>query len=175
MTTNHLLNSYDYKPLAKFLNGKMPKKVNQWGLELATYNITFEWISGAKNKAADCLSKASGATSNHPQLQSMCLQLLNQMDPPSTQEVQTRQDSTSNNSTTQANTTPDVSPDSTPTQKTLTEDRLEALLQMQKTDPFCKCISKHLSNGKAPQHERDVFTHVKGLRTSKGTPIYTAS
>ena len=24
---------------------------------LATYNITFEWISGAKNKAADCLSR----------------------------------------------------------------------------------------------------------------------
>ena len=31
-------------------------KVNRWGLELATYNITFEWISAAKNKAADCLS-----------------------------------------------------------------------------------------------------------------------
>ena len=41
-------------------------KVNQWGLELATYNITFEWISGAKNKAADCLSKVSEANSNHP-------------------------------------------------------------------------------------------------------------
>ena len=26
-------------------------------LELATYNISFEWISGAKNKAADCLSR----------------------------------------------------------------------------------------------------------------------
>ena len=25
-------------------------------MELATYNITFEWISGACNKAADCLS-----------------------------------------------------------------------------------------------------------------------
>ena len=47
----------DHKPLAKFLNGKnVNNKVNQWGLELATYNITFEWISGAKNKAADCLS-----------------------------------------------------------------------------------------------------------------------
>ena len=30
-------------------------KVNRWGLELATYNITFEWISGAPNKTADCL------------------------------------------------------------------------------------------------------------------------
>ena len=31
-------------------------KVNRWSLELTTYNITFEWISGAKNKAADCHS-----------------------------------------------------------------------------------------------------------------------
>ena len=34
---------------------------------------------------------------------------------------------------------------------------------MQRTDPFCRCISKHLLNGKASQHETDVFTHVKGL------------
>ena len=32
----------------------MNNKVNRWGLELATYNITFEWISGAHNKAVDC-------------------------------------------------------------------------------------------------------------------------
>ena len=30
-------------------------KVNRWGLELTTY-ITFEWISGVCNKAADFLS-----------------------------------------------------------------------------------------------------------------------
>ena len=34
---------------------------------------------------------------------------------------------------------------------------------MQCTDPFCKCISKRLLNGKAPHHETDTFTHVKGL------------
>ena len=34
---------------------------------------------------------------------------------------------------------------------------------MQCTDPFCKHISKRLLNGKAPQHESDTFTHVKGL------------
>ena len=34
---------------------------------------------------------------------------------------------------------------------------------MQRTDPFCKHISKHLSNGKAPQHEDDIFLHIKGL------------
>ena len=47
----------DHKPLAWFLNGKNENtKINRWGLELASYNITFEWISGARNKAADCLS-----------------------------------------------------------------------------------------------------------------------
>ena len=47
----------DHKPLARFLNGKNANnKIKRWGLELATYNITFEWISGACNKAADCLS-----------------------------------------------------------------------------------------------------------------------
>ena len=47
----------DHKPLLKFLNGKNANnKVNRWSFELATYNITFEWISGAKNKAANCLS-----------------------------------------------------------------------------------------------------------------------
>ena len=48
----------DHKPLAWFLNGKnenMKMKINRWGLELASYNITFKWISGVKNKAADCL------------------------------------------------------------------------------------------------------------------------
>ena len=34
---------------------------------------------------------------------------------------------------------------------------------MQRTDPFYKCISKHLSNGKAPKHEADIFLHMKGL------------
>ena len=54
-------------------------------------------------------------------------------------------------------------PTSDPTPKSLTSDALEALLQMQKTNPLCKCISKCLSNGKVPKHEMDLFTHIKGL------------
>ena len=54
----------DHKPLAHFLNGKNTNnKVNRWSLELATYNISFEWISGARNKAADCLSRLVRPTS----------------------------------------------------------------------------------------------------------------
>ena len=45
----------------------------------------------------------------------------------------------------------------------LKEDRLHALLQIQRMDPFCKHISKCLSNGKAPKHEADLFLHFKGL------------
>ena len=38
----------DHKPLARFLNRKNANnKVKRWGLELATYNITFKWILGA--------------------------------------------------------------------------------------------------------------------------------
>ena len=58
---------------------------------------------------------------------------------------------------------PNISPEATPTPKPLTMERLQALLQMQRTDPFCKHVSKQLLNGKAPQHETDIFTHMKGL------------
>ena len=58
---------------------------------------------------------------------------------------------------------PHLSQDATPTPKPLTADCLEALLQMQRSDPFCKCISKRLLNGKVPHHKFDTFTHVKGL------------
>ena len=34
---------------------------------------------------------------------------------------------------------------------------------MQRTDQFCKCISRRLLYGKAPHHDFDTFTHVKGL------------
>ena len=48
----------DHKPLAWFLNGKNENtKINRWGLELTSYNIMFKWISGARNEAADCLSR----------------------------------------------------------------------------------------------------------------------
>ena len=46
----------DHKPLARFLNEENENmRINRWGLELTSYNITFEWISGAKNKATDGL------------------------------------------------------------------------------------------------------------------------
>ena len=58
---------------------------------------------------------------------------------------------------------PHISQDPTTTPKPITADCLDALLQMQRTDPSCKCISRRLLNGKALHHEFDTFTHVKGL------------
>ena len=59
--------------------------------------------------------------------------------------------------------TPDVTDTPSTKPKPLTTDRLQALLQMQRTDQFCKHISKHLSNRKAPKHETGLFLNVKGL------------
>ena len=75
----------------------------------------------------------------------------------------TQKNSPDTTSTPHPDVSTQISQEATPTPKPLTVDRLEALLQMQRTDPLCKCISKHLFNGKAPQHEIDTFTHVKGL------------
>ena len=76
---------------------------------------------------------------------------------------QTQQGLAPDSSTTQLSVTPDSTSTPDPTPKSLTADRLEALLQMQKTDSLCKQISKHLSNGMAPKHETELFTHVKRL------------
>ena len=153
----------DHKPLTKFLNGKNVKnKVNRWGLEFATYNIIFKWISGLKNKAADCLSCLAELPPTIS-AQSNMLSVSNTDGPTFNTRSQTQQHPASDTTTAQLNITPAVSPAPNPTPRSLTADKLEALLQMQKTDHFCKWISKCLSNGKAPQHETDLFTHVKGL------------
>ena len=77
----------DHKLLAKFLNGKNTNnKVKRWGLELATYNITFKWMSGAINKAADCLSRFVELSINR-KATIKCFQPQIWMDQHSTQEA----------------------------------------------------------------------------------------
>ena len=149
----------DHKPLACFLNGKNTNnKVNRWSLELATYNISFEWISGARNKVADCLSRLvtpTGTSVNMPTASSN--------DGPAYHTSCLTQNTSSTNPTPPTDTTPQISQEPPTTPKPLTADHLDTLLQMQSTDPFCKHISRRLLNGKAPHHEFDTFTHVKGL------------
>ena len=75
----------------------------------------------------------------------------------------TQNTSSSTTSTPYPDTPPKISQDPTTAPKPLTADCLEALLQMQKTDSFCKHVSRRLLNGKAPHHEFDTFAHVTGL------------
>ena len=153
----------DHKPLARFLNGKSANnKVNRWSLELATYNITFEWISGAKNKAVDCLSWLVELPKTTPNMVNM-LTVTHTDGPAFNTRHRMKEDSHNTTPTPHPDVSPKISPEATPTPKPLTTDRLQALLQMQRTDPFCKCVSKWILNDKAPQHETGTFTHMKGL------------
>ena len=128
-------------------------------MESGTYNISFEWISGAKNKAADFLSR----------LVKLITTSVNMLTASSTDgpALHTRSCTHNTSSGTTSNPYPDTAPqisqEPTTAPKQLTVDCLEALLQMQKTDPFCEHISRRLLNGKAPHHEFDTFTHVNGL------------
>ena len=150
----------DHKPLAQFLTGKNTNnKVDRWSLELATYNISFEWISGTRNKAAGCLSRLVTPTTT----------LVNMLTTSSTDgpafhtRSHTQNTPSSTTSTPHPDTTPQISQEPATAPKPLIADCLEALLQMQETDPFCKCISRRLLNGKVPHHEFDTFAHIKGL------------
>ena len=163
----------DHKPLGKFLNVKNANnKVNRWGLELA---IMFKWISGARNKAANCLSRLVKLP-NDSKATVMIFTATNLDEPAfntrskTSQQHQTTKDTRPSNTpsimepATSDLTTVESAQDITP--KPLTADRHKALLQMQRMDPFCKHISKQLSNGKASQHETDLFIHVKGLKVN---------
>ena len=129
----------NHKPLARFLNGKTTNnKVNRWGLELATYNITFEWISGAHSKAVDCLSHLVELPQDRQTSINM-LSATNCYGPGFNTRSRTPQCTSSEGTTSQSDAVePNVidTPNTTP--KTLTADRLHAHLQMHNTNPFCK-------------------------------------
>ena len=151
--------------LLKVLNGKnVNNKVNQWSLELATYNITFEWISSTSNKTADHLSWLIEVP-NNPVATSI---LINTVAASTT-------DSPADHNHNKSKTSTDVMlPDAPlPSQQDTTkvnaplhlmEDCKDFTLPlMQRTYPFCKCISKQLISCKEPHHKVDTFTHSNSL------------
>ena len=152
----------DHKPLAHFLNGKNTNnKVNRWILELATYNISFEWISGARNKAADCLSRLVTPTTT-----SVNMLTASPNDGPAFHTRSHTQNTSSSTSTPHPDTAPKISQEPTTTPQPLTAEHLDALLQMQRSNPFCKCISRGLQNVKAPHHEFDISLMSKDFCTN---------
>ena len=97
----------DHKPFAKFLNGKNANnKINRWRLELTTYNTTFEWISGAMNKAADCLPCLVELPSM-PSAAINMVSVLNKDRPAFNTRSQTQQSLASDQSTAQQHVAPD--------------------------------------------------------------------
>ena len=109
----------------------------------------FEWISGAKIKAAECLSWLVEPTT----LTTMTVNMLTATHtdiPAFNTGSYTQGTSPDTTPTPHPDLSPQLSHKTTLTPKPLTADRLEALLQMQRTDPFCKCIPKQLLNGKVP-------------------------
>ena len=127
--------------------------MKQLSLELATYNITFKQIFGRYNKAADCLSWLVEVTENNAAA-TINLITASPADRPTTHTRSKPKKSTEA-----------IPPDITKVNAPLahTEDCKDTLLQMQRTDSFYKCISKQLSNRKAPHHELHMFTHINGL------------
>ena len=137
----------DHKLLENFLNGESANnKVNRWSLELATYNITLEWISRAHNKAADCLSwmvdvKDTPVTSNTsinmagiPTLDSPATHTCSKTLPPTYTTPPTDVKSTSN--TVRVNASPP-----------LTEDHKDPFWLMQKPTTSCFPITASLLKG----------------------------
>ena len=114
-------------------------------MEIATCNITFEWISGAQKKAANCLSRVVELPTNSKATIKM-LTATNSDGPPFNTRSKTSHHFQTTTDTEPSNTQPikeTVTPDVTTvettqdiTTKPLTSDRHEATLQMQKMDPF---------------------------------------
>ena len=115
----------NHKPLAQFLNGKNTNnKVNRWSLELATYNIPFKWISGAKNKAADCLLRLVKPIST-----SVNMLTASPTDRPAFHtRSHTQHTSSHTTSTPHLDTAPQISQEPPAAPKPLTADCLEVLL-----------------------------------------------
>ena len=154
----------DHKPLAKFLHTRINNsKVDRWGLELNEYNITFEWISGARNKAADCLSRLVDVPDNPSTEQPVktvqfCIRSIQQATDHTTSE---EAHDTHAPSVKEPQTTTHEPPINTPS-GTRTD-----LRELQHTDPFCKRITKRLLNNTAPTHEREAFFLHNGLLYKK--------
>ena len=99
-----------------FLNGKNTNnKVNKWSQELATYNISFEWIFGARNKAADCLSRLVTPTRT-----SVNMLTASSTDGPAFHTRSHTQNTPSTTSTPHPDTAPQISQEPTTTPKPLT-------------------------------------------------------
>ena len=94
-------------------------------MELTTYSITFEWISGACNKTADCLSCLIKLPQDRPAIINM-LSTTNLDGPAFNTRSWTAQHTLSEDTTSQSDAVaPDVTDTLSTTPKSLTADSLQ--------------------------------------------------
>ena len=136
-------------------------KENRWSLELAIHSIKLESISGAHKKVADCLSWLVDAKDTPAILTALINMLVTSTPDGSATHAHSKTCNTAN--TTSADLMPTSCYDRVNMPPPLTEDQKDTLRLMQRTDLFCKCISKRLLSGKAPSHKVNTFTHIKVL------------
>ena len=98
-------------------------EVNRCSLELAIYNISFEWILGAINKAADCLSRLVTPTST-----TINMLTASSNDGPAFHTRSHIQNTSDTTSPPLTDTTPKISQEPTTTPKPITADHLDTLL-----------------------------------------------
>ena len=162
----------DHKPLARFLNGKNENTKIRWGLELASYNITFKWISGAKNKVTDCLSQLVELPKKHQKNPNGTKPMLINMVKAVTTRNGMRNTILVEGTEKQPPLRMGINTDNTPRTEVSKEtasnnweenSRDASVKEMQSTDPFCKHIMKRLLNKTAPKHELDTFFIHNGL------------
>ena len=122
----------------------------------------FEWISGARNKAADCLSRLVELPEKHQKNQTGTkptqinmvravttrsgtrkLPTDREIEKPQSRETNSDNDTTRNDS--------------------LNNPKDTSIKEMQSTDPFCRRTVKRLLNKTAPEHELKTFFIHNGL------------
>ena len=153
----------DQKPLAQFLNGiNENTKINRWGLELASYNITFEWISGARNKAADCLLRLVELPEKHQKNQTGTKPMQINMVRAVTTRSRSKQPEI--DMKTKKPLPKETNPNNDTTRNDSPDNPRDTLIrEMQSTNPFCRCIMKRLLNKTAPEPELKTFFIHNGL------------
>ena len=146
--------------------------INIWRLKLISYNITFEWISGVKNKAADCLSRLVEIPKKHQKNPNGTKPMLINMVKAITTRSGMRKTPTIEGTEKQPPLRKDINTDNIPrteVSKETTSNNCEdnskdtSVKEMQSMDPFCKHIMKRLLNKTAPKHELDTFFIHNGL------------
>ena len=119
------------------------------------YNETFEWISGACNKAVDCLSRLVEVPENDTTDSSILINAVTSS-PTDSQTIHTYSKTNAPVMMPSGNTKVNAL-------QPIMRDHRDTLIQMKGMALFCKHISRWQNDGKTHHHESNTFTHIDWL------------